>query len=413
MKYSLTTTLEKIQALEDSGKRTWVVQGGTSAGKTVAILCYILDWAIRNPNKKCTVVSDTLPHLRDGAMSDFLDICRETGALERADWSKTLNELTLPNHSTIQFRSVELMGAHGPRRDLLYVNEANSIRWDTYRELAKRTRGVRILDFNPVNEFWAHTELVNNEQRNHDVAFLKVTYIDNEALDDDTVADIEMERGDGTSNWWRVYGLGEIGSLEGNVYEGWERVDEVPENARLVRYGLDFGFSNDETALVAIYEMPDGTLSTVDQSEDIQAVEAEGKAMGLCLEEIIYQKSILPSQYKELLKSHNIDPSVLIVADGARPEIIAEIEQAGYMIIAANKDAGSVKRGIDRVKDRKIKYIGKNLEREFLTYAWRKKRSTDEILDVPQDGNDHLMDALRYAVDDLERKIPEYAGIRR
>lgn len=380
MKYSLTTTLEKIQALEDSGKRTWVVQGGTSAGKTVAILCYILDWAIRNSNKKCTVVSDTLPHLRDGAMSDFLDICRETGALERADWSKTLNELTLPNHSTIQFRSVELMGAHGPRRDLLYVNEANSIRWDTYRELAKRTRGVRILDFNPVNEFWAHTELVNNELRSNDVAFLKVTYVDNEALDDDTVADIEMERGDGTSNWWRVYGLGEIGSLEGNVYEGWERVDEVPKNARLVRYGLDFGFSNDETALAAVYELENG---------------------GILLEELVYQKGILGSKYPEVLKSHNVDPTVLIVADGARPEIIAEIEEAGYMIIAANKDAGSVKRGIDRVKDRKIKYIGKNLEREFLTYAWRKKRSTDEILDVPQDGNDHLMDALRYAIDDL------------
>ncbi len=224
-----------------------------------------------------------------------------------------------------------------------------------------------------------------------DVAFIKVTYKDNEALDEATVNAIEMRCGDGTSNWWRVYGLGEIGSLEGNVYEGWERVDEVPEDARLVRYGLDFGFSNDETALVAVYELENG---------------------GIFLEELVYQKGILGSKYPEILKSHNIDPSVLIVADSARPEIIAEIAEAGYMIIAANKDAGSVKRGIDRVKDRKIKYIGKNLEREFLTYAWRKKRSTDEILDVPQDGNDHLMDAVRYAVDDLERKMPEYAGIR-
>lgn len=379
MKYSITTTLEKIRALEDSGKRTWVIQGGTSAGKTVAILWYILNWAIENPGKKCTIVSDTLPHLRDGAMSDFLDVCRETGVYEVTDWSRTLNELTLPNHSVIQFRSVELMGAHGPRRDLLYVNEANSISWDTYRELAKRTRGYRILDFNPTNEFWAHTKLVNDPERSKDVEFVKVTYLDNEALDEDTVRDIEMERGDGTSNWWRVYGLGEIGSLEGNVYEGWEKLDEVPEDARLVRYGLDFGFSNDETALVAIYETEDS----------------------LVIEEIIYEKGILPSRYPEVLMSHNIDPSVLIVADGARPEIIAEIEQAGYMIIAANKDADSVKRGIDRVKDRKISYIGQELEKEFLAYAWRKKRSTGESLDVPQDGNDHLMDALRYAIDDL------------
>lgn len=391
MKYSITTTLEKIQALEDSSKRTWVIQGGTSAGKTVAILWYILNWAIENPNKKCTIVSDTLPHLRDGAMSDFLDICRETGIYELADWSKTLNELTLPNHSVIQFRSVELMGAHGPRRDLLYVNEANSITWDTYRELAKRTRGFRILDFNPTNEFWAHTELVNNESRKNDVAFIKVTYLDNEALDDDTVADIEMERGDGTSNWWRVYGLGEVGSLEGNVYEGWqEKPEEEIRKGKLIRYGLDFGFSNDETALVSIYEMEDGALGIVEE---------------------VYQKGILGSQYAEILMSHNIDASVLIVADGARPEIIAEIVAAGYRCLAADKGPGSVKRGIDRVQQRKIYYCGKNLEREFLTYPWRKKR-TGEVLDEPQDGNDHLMDALRYAIDDLSRPVPQYGGVR-
>lgn len=381
MKYSITTTLEKIQALEDSGKRTWVIQGGTSAGKTVAILWYILNWAIENPGKKCTIVSDTLPHLRDGAMSDFIDICRETGVYELAEWSKTLNELTLPNHSVIQFRSVELMGAHGPRRDLLYVNEANSISWDTYRELAKRTRGLRILDFNPTNEFWAHTELANNEKRSSDVAFIKVTYLDNEALDEDTVADIEMERGDGTSNWWRVYGLGEVGSLEGNVYEGWTPAAEVPEGTRLVRYGLDFGFSNDETGMVSIWESEDG---------------------GTIIREELYQKGILGSEYPEILKSLGIDPTVLVVADGARPEIIAEIRNAGYRIVAADKNPGSVKRGIDRVQQRKISYIGKDLEREFLTYAWRKKR-TGEVLDEPQDGNDHLMDALRYAIDDISR----------
>lgn len=214
-----------------------------------------------------------------------------------------------------------------------------------------------------------------------DVAFLKVTYKDNEALDDATIKAIEARRGDGTSNWWRVYGLGEIGSLEGNVYEGWQPVAEVPKGARLVRYGLDFGFSNDETGMVSIWECEDGMT---------------------IIREELYQKGILGSKYPEILKSHNIDPSVLIVADGARPEIIAEIQNAGYRIIAADKNHGSVKRGIDRVQQRKISYIGKNLEREFLTYAWRKKR-TGEVLDEPQDGNDHLMDALRYAIDDLSR----------
>lgn len=386
MKYSVTTTLEKLQALT---ARIWVVQGGTSAGKTIAILLYLLNWAIEHPGKVISIVSDTFPNLRKGAMRDFLSICRETNIDKIAQWNKTESTLTLPNGTIIEFFSTDMLGALGARRDLLYINEANRINWDTFSQLEVRTREQVIIDFNPVNEFWAHTELVNNQDRS-DVQFLKVTYIDNESLDEQTVKAIEMRRGDGTSNWWRVYGLGEIGSLEGNVYEGWMSIDEVPKDARLVRYGLDFGFSHDETAMVSVWECEDGRT---------------------VIREEIYQRGILGSQYAEILKSHNIDPSVLIVADGARPEIIAEVQNAGFRIIAADKNAGSVKRGIDRVQQRRICYIGKNLEREFLTYAWRKKRS-GEVLDEPQDGNDHLMDALRYAIDDLSRKPVEYGGVR-
>lgn len=386
MKYSVTSTLEKLQALT---ARIWVVQGGTSAGKTIAILLYLLNWAIEHPGKVVSIVSDTLPNLRKGAMRDFLSICRETNIDKIAHWNKTESTLLLPNDTIIEFFSTDMLGALGARRDLLYINEANRINWDTFSQLEVRTREQVIIDFNPVNEFWAHTELVNNQDRS-DVQFLKVTYIDNESLDEQTVKAIEMRRGDGTSNWWRVYGLGEIGSLEGNVYEGWMSMDEVPDGARLVRYGLDFGFSNDETAMASIWECEDGRT---------------------IIREEVYQRGILGSQYAEILKSHNIDPSVLIVADGARPEIIAEVQNAGFRIIAADKNAGSVKRGIDRVQQRRIGYIGKNLEREFLTYGWRKKRS-GEVLDEPQDGNDHLMDALRYAIDDLNRKVTEYGGVR-
>lgn len=388
MKYSVTTTLEKLQALT---ARIWVVQGGTSAGKTIAILLYLLNWAIEHPGKVISIVSDTFPNLRKGAMRDFLSICRETNIDKIAQWNKTESTLTLPNGTIIEFFSTDMLGALGARRDLLYINEANRISWDTFSQLEVRTREQVILDFNPVSEFWAHTELINNPDRS-DVEFLKVTYLDNESLDDATVKAVEMRRGDGTSNWWRVYGLGEVGSLEGNVYEGWQPLDEteIKRRGKLVRYGLDFGFSNDETALVAIYDFGDNTLGLV---------------------ELVYQKGILGSDYGKILKSHNIDPSVLIVADGARPEIIAEIKKNGYRCIAANKDAGSVKRGIDRVHQKRIYYFGKNLEREFLTYAWRKKRS-GEVLDEPQDGNDHLMDALRYAIDDLSRKPVEYGGVR-
>lgn len=382
MKYSVTTTLEKTQALfSDDDYRITIEQGGTSAGKTISILWILLDYALTHAGKVVSIVSDTFPNLRKGAMRDFLDICRETRVLEIATWNKAESTLTLPNGTIIEFFSTDMMGALGARRDVLYINEANRITWETFSQLEVRTREKIIIDFNPVGEFWAHTELLKSHRK--DVAFLKTTYRDNEALDDATVSAIEMRKGDGTSNWWRVYGLGEVGSLEGNVYEGWLRMDEAEiRKGRLLRYGLDFGFSNDETALVAICELEDSAIGLVEE---------------------VYQRGILGSEYGEILKSRNIDPSVLIVADGARPEIIAEIKQAGFRCIAADKSAGSVKRGIDRVQQRKIYYAGDNLEREFLSYAWRKKKSTGETLNEPQDGNDHLMDALRYAIDDLSR----------
>lgn len=389
MKYSVTTTLEKLQSLT---ARVWVVQGGTSAGKTIAILWYILNWAIENPSTISTIVSDTFPNLRTGAMRDFLDICRETNISKACPWNKTNSTLYLTNDSIIEFYSVDTMGAHGARRDLLYVNEANRISWDTFSQLEVRTRRQVILDFNPVNEFWAHTELVNNPGRT-DTQFLKVTYKDNEALDDATVRTIEQRRGDGTSNWWRVYGLGEIGSLEGNVYSGWLAEDHLHHLAKLVRYGVDFGFSNDPTAVVAIYEDEDG---------------------GIWLKtEILETKLLTPALIEKCKKL----PEALFVCDNARPEIIAEMQANGIRAIGCDKTPGEKMNGkrynIELVQRRKVHYLtsDKELEREYLTYAWRKKK-TGEVLDEPEDGNDHCMDAIAYAIRDLERKPIAYGGVR-
>lgn len=385
--FYITTNLERIQALD---KRIIVVQGGTSAGKTVDIMSILVDYAMEHSRKKIWVVTDTYGNLEDGAMEDFKNICQYVGIFEILHENKTKHVFTFPNGTRFFFRALSEMKGRGPRRDVLFVNEANRITWDQFSQLEVRTNEKVYLDFNPSSEFWAHTQLANNKDRD-DVDFIKLNYLGNEALNDNIIKALEMRRGDGTSNWWRVYGLGEVGSLEGNVYEGWLKCSEIPTGSKLVRYGLDFGFSNDETGMVSIWESEDGRT---------------------IVREELYQKGILGSQYAEILKSHNIDPSVLIVADGARPEIIAEIKKNGYRCIAANKDAGSVKRGIDRVQQKKIYYFGKNLEQEFLTYAWRKKRSTGEVLDEPEDGNDHLMDALRYAIDDLNRKVTEYGGVR-
>lgn len=373
--YADTSALEKIEKM---GGRINVVQGGTGAGKTTDILITILDLSFETRDELLSITTDTLPNLKRNALRDWKKLL--AGTRRDRYFSENKSDHIFTNLCTgfqIEFFSTDNEGARGARRDYLFVNEANRISWETFSQLETRTRKKIWLDFNPVNEFWAHKELLKRP----DTAFLKLNYLDNEALPEGERKALEMRRGDGTSNWWKVYGLGEIGSLEGNVYEGWlAKPEEEIRKGKLIRYGLDFGFSNDETALVAIYELEDG----------------------LGLVEEVYEKGILPSQYPDLLKSHNIDPSVLIVADGARPEIIAEIKRAGYRIIPADKSAGSVKRGIQRVQERKIYYYGKALEREFLTYAWRQTR-TGETLDEPQDGNDHLMDAIRYAVDDLSR----------
>ena len=236
-----------------------------------------------------------------------------------------------------------------------------------------------------------HTELLT---RPKGVSFIKVTYLDNEAIPEPVLEELLAHKGDGNNNWWRVYGLGEIGSLEGNVYEGWTPVEQIPEGYVLKRYGVDFGFSNDPTAVVAVYE---------------------GEDASVCLDLKLYQTKMLTPELVENLKTM---PEGLFVCDNARPEIIAELQANGIRAIGCNKTPGEKMNGklynIELVKRRKVLYTASStaLEREYLTYAWRTKKSTGERLDEPQDGNDHALDAVSYAIRDMERKPIEYGGVR-
>ena len=379
-----TTALNKIQATLYEPTFYKIIQGGMSAGKTYAILQLLIGYADSYPESRITVIGKSVPHLKDGAMTDFKNIMKECEYWEEGRWNTSNSEYRFACGSIIQFRSIDKMGAHGPRRDVLFVNEANALSYDTFDQLASRTRDFVIIDYNPSSEFWAHKELV--EKRANECSFEIVTYKDNEALGEQERKNIEVrapKKGEEPSNWWVVYGLGQIGSLEGNVYSGWaeDSAANIKDNGQLIRYGLDFGFSNDETALVAVYDMGDGKLGLVEQ---------------------LYKTGMLGSQYADAFKRLGVDTSVLIVADSARPEIIAEIKKGGFRCIGADKNAGSVLRGIDRVSQRQITYAGDNLKREYLSYAWRTKRS-GEITDEPEDKNNHLMDALRYAIDDLDR----------
>ena len=379
-----TTALKKLQPLFMSAKRFLVVQGGMRAGKTYPILMLIISWCQQNADKIATVASMSYPHLSRGAIRDFQTIMKAAGIWEPERWNSSSKIYTFANGTILEFISVDKMSAHGPARDLLFVNEANDMDRETFEQLASRTTGKVIIDYNPTSEFWAHTWLLKEYE--HDADFIILTYLDNEALAPSIREYIESKRpkpGEKASNWWTVYGLGQIGTLEGNIYEGWRKATpEDYKDAKLIRYGLDFGFSNDETGLVAIYETEQGDM---------------------IVQELIYKTKILPSQYPAELENASVNHATLIVADSARPEIIAEIKGHGFRIVGADKNAGSVRRGIDRVKEKHILYDGQDLEREYFSYKWRTTR-TGDILDEPEDGNDHLMDALRYAIDDTYRQ---------
>lgn len=385
---------ESYFKIRECKKRIVVTQGGTSAGKTYDICAILADLSFDVQNEIISITTDTFPNLRRGAMRDMKNFLVSMNWQHLfAENKSTSSYRNIATGTIIEFFSCDEMGALGARRDYLFVNEANRINYETFTHLEIRTRKRIWLDFNPIAKFWAHTELIENPARQDEVDFLKLNYLDNkEALEPSIIKSIESRKGDGTNNWWRVYGLGEIGSLEGNVYEGWTPIEEIPEGFVLKRYGLDFGW-NDPTACIAVYENDNGDI---------------------CLDEMIYQ-SHLPTP--ELVKTLASFSPALIVADSARPEVINDIRSAGIGIIGCDKSTKSpdgrinnVAYGISLVQERKVFYTAKskNLESEFLTYAWRKKKS-GEVLDIPEDGNDHSLDAVRYALLDMAKKPVQYA----
>lgn len=366
-----------------------VIQGGMSSSKTFSIMILLIGYAESYPDSLITVAGMTYNHLSTGTIRDFTKIMKETSRWEELSFNKSSKIYTFQNGSQIEFLSVDNMTSRGPRRDVLFVNEANGINYETFDQLASRTRDFVILDYNPSAKFWAHEELV--EKQKDRTSFIILTYLDNEALDKQEKENIESrkpKKGEEPSNWWTVYGLGQIGTLEGNIYEGWIETseEEIKKRGKLVRYGLDFGFGH-PTGMTAIYENKDGSIGIIEE---------------------IYKQGINSSEYPRVLENHNIDKNVLIVGDSARPEIISDIKNAGFRIVPANKDSGSVMRGISRVQEKQIYYCGRNLKKEYLSYAWRKKRSTGEIIYEPEKVDDDLMDSLRYAIDDLNRKRIEF-----
>ncbi len=314
--FQVTTALKKLAKLK---KRKRVVQGGTSASKTWSILPLLIDKAQSVPNREISVVSESIPHLRRGALKDFLKILVATGRFDANKFNKSTLKYTFSNGSYIEFFSADQDDKlRGARRTDLYVNEANNVSFEAYNQLAIRTSGTIWIDFNPTSTFWAHTEIATQE----DADFIKLTYKDNEGLPLPIVKELESNRVKALTstywaNWCSVYLDGEIGNLEGACIPDWSRIDKLPEEARLLCYGMDFGYTNDETTLIGLYKWNDGYI----------------------FDEVIYQKGLLNSDISRLLKEGDIKD--IVWADSAEPKSIAELKSYGHLVEPVKKGKDS------------------------------------------------------------------------
>ena len=367
--FKRTTSINKILDLK---KRIKIIQGGTSAGKTFGILPILIDRAVKIPNLEISVVSESIPHLKRGALKDFIKIMRWTNRYSDDQFNKSDRIYRFKNGSYIEFFSADDSSKlRGARRDILYINECNNVTFESYNELAIRTNKEVYLDFNPANEFWVHKELKDEQ----DADFIILTYKDNEALDNGIVQQIEKNRDKATTsnywaNWWRVYGLGEVGSLEGVIFDNWKEIDKIPDEARLIGIGLDFGYSNDPTAAIEIYNW-------------------NGKRI---VNELVYQTGMLNSDISKRLPA-----GVAIYADSSEPKSIDEIRRYGKMIKGATKGNDSIKYGIDVMQQQEylVTKQSTNLIKELRSYCWDRSKDGTK-LNRPIDYLNHAIDALRY-----------------
>ena len=358
------------------GYRYIIHEGGTRSGKTHANLSTL--YHITN-SRHCvsSVISETMPHLRKGAIRDYQRILLGQKAWDENKWNKTDSVHTLGDGKLLEFFSADSPDkVHGPERDNLFINEAQNISYDIARQLFVRTKKTVFIDFNPTREFWVHTELKDDPR----TIWIHSTYKDNPYLTDEQVA--EIERNKHNKAWWNIYGKGILAESEGLVYKGWKLIDEIPHEARLERRGLDFGYTNDPSAVVEIYYYNGGYI----------------------LNERLYRKGMSNQALAEFL--NNLDkPHTLVIADSAEPKSIDEIAAYGVPIVGANKGKGSVRTGIDWIQDQQMSVTKRstNLIKEYRGYLWQTDRD-GKTLNEPEKGQDHALDATRYGMESLRVK---------
>jgi phage terminase large subunit len=359
------------------GKIRYIInQGGTSSTKTFSILQLLVAICYKQ-EVKIDIVGLSVPHLKSGVLNDMPDVCRQFG-INFFEHYKETDKVFSFGKGTINFLAFDKLGkAHGGRRDILYMNEANHLHYNIVEQLMVRTRQTIFIDYNPTNEFWVHTKLLVEQPE--ETLLIRSTYKDNPFLEKAIIDMIEAKKGDGNNNFWRVYGLGELGIAEGLVYDNFEELDF--DKNRFARYynGVDWGFSNDPFAFVR--------------------VAVENDCLYICDE--IYQKKLLNKDSAPLVKS--IIGNEYVYCDSAEPKSVAEYQNLGVNAISCTKGAGSIETGIKHLQSYRKIYIHPscpNVLSEFRNYEWKTDKNGD-FMAQPVDAFNHALDAIRYALNDI------------
>jgi len=376
--FQRTTAINKILKLN---KRTKAIQGGTSAGKTYGILPVLIDKCLKQKGLEVSVVAESVPHLKRGVIKDFKKILESTERWSREQWHSTDSRYTFRNGSYVEFFSADDNSKlRGARRDILYVNEANNIEFESYSELSVRTKQEVYLDWNPTHRFWYHEHLEGDD----DLDFLILNYLDNESCPQSAIEYILKAKEKAKTipywdNWYKVYGLGQTGMLQGTVFSNWTTGEfdiSLP-----YCHGLDFGFNPDPCGLVKV---------AVDQ-----------KSKKIYLEEKAYLTNLGTDDIEALLKNR-IENNGLIIADSASKLTIHDLRQRGINMQACIKGAGSILADLKLMMDYELIICGesRNLKMELNNYIWNDKKAG-----IPIDKYNHLIDPARYAFRRLSTSV--------
>lgn len=355
------------------GYTTISEQGSSRSGKTYNTMIWLVRYLLENPNTLLSVVRKTLPSLRGSVLRDFQEVVNLYGVWDSRAFNKSELIYRFGNGSAVEFFSVDdEQKIRGRKRDILFVNEANELSFIDWQQLKMRTTRFSIIDYNPSfsEEHWIND--LNKEYRTYHFVS---TYRDNPFLEQTIIDEIESLR-DKNKTLWQVYGLGQQALIEGLVFKEFEVVDEIPELARKRHYrGMDFGFTNDPTAIVDVYLAGDS----------------------LYLDELCYRTEMLASDIIALLKANGA--GVVTISESADPRLIEEIHRAGVNIHPVKKFAGSIDAGIAKLSEYKLKVTrsSDNLIKELRNYTYAQDKE-GRFLNKPIDDFNHCIDAVRYVI---------------